>query len=157
MARSGGSAQDLDRVRRELNEYLLYEFGVDMAEEDVSAERPFQLELAGHFGTGRDAEPVFMFVADGEDYYAFSNPMDFLPRAGMSVDDVRLQEAGSNWIASRDPVDLETSRLGDERVPSTPERGERLEQLVARRSWRARIRRSLSHLRPLLSGARTGS
>jgi hypothetical protein len=133
----------VDVLRRELNQYLFHELGVGMAEEEVAADRPFRLELAGDLTSEGTAEPVFKFVADGEEYYALANPMNFLPTAGMSVDDLRLQETGRGWIGRRDPVDLDTSRIGDSRVPPTLERREQLERLVSRLAPGARLSEGL--------------
>jgi hypothetical protein len=69
--------------------------------------------------------------------------MNVLPVAGMSLDDLRMQEIGSEWIGRRDPVDLDTSRLGDESVPSARERRERLQGLVERSVPRGRLAEGL--------------
>ncbi len=136
--------RDVDDLRRELNEYLFYEFGPDMPEQDISPTMPFELELVGDLGTDAEPEPVFRFVANGEAHYAFADPaLTCLSVAGMSVEDLRLQEAGASWISSRDPVDLDTARIGDERVPPTPERRRHLERLAERQAPHARVREGL--------------
>ena len=114
-----------------------------MREDEVAPDRPFELRLVGDLGSGGEPEPVFTFVADDEEYYGFLNPMNFLPVAEMSLDDLRVQGAGSAWIGARDPVDLATSRIRDERVAPGLERKERLEELVSQVAPGARLREGL--------------
>ncbi len=67
---------------------------------------------------------------DDVPFFALAEPsFDFLPKGGMSVDDLALQFIGSDWIMAQDPVGLEESRPGDETVPSGLERRRTLEEL----------------------------
>ena len=113
-------------LKTQLNEYLFMEFGVDGDESNVSEGWPFQLQ------TVLDTPDlvVFDFHEDGEAYFAVADEaLDFMPQAGMTVEDLLLQRRGGAWIGERDPVDLTVVRLGDPAVPSTSERRRRLEAL----------------------------
>jgi hypothetical protein len=69
---------------------------------------------------------VYQFEHDDNKYFALSPHYNFYPMAGMTLDDLQLQEVGSAWIASRDSIDLDTALLGDESVPRTLDRDARL-------------------------------
>jgi hypothetical protein len=45
--------------------------------------------------------------------------------------DLQLQHDGAAWIACQDPIDLATSRLGDDSVPPATERQAMIEGLAA--------------------------
>ena len=118
----------MDDLKTEVNAYLFMEFGVDGDESRVSEVWPFELELL----LEAPDLTVFGFQADEDSYFAVAEAsLNFLPQAGMSVDDLLLQRSGARWIAARDPVDLSTVRLGDPGVPSTVERRRRIEALGA--------------------------
>ena len=71
---------------------------------------------------------------DDEPYFALAGPsLDYLPKAGMTFDDLVLQVAGSKWIAARDPIDLSMSQPGDDAVPSGFERRRVVEELGAKK------------------------
>ena len=114
-------------IEKSLNEYLFYEFGKDVDGDaaQVSEDWPFVLRRLTESGSSI----VFEFD-DDEPYFAFGgNHLNFMPKAGMSVDDLLLQVAGSDWIAARDPIDLGLSRPGDGSVPSSLERRRALQAL----------------------------
>jgi len=68
---------------------------------------------------------------DEPDYWAFGGEYHkYHPKGGMSFADLRLQEYGSSWIGGQDPVDLQTTRIGDERTPPLPERKSALAALA---------------------------
>ncbi|HKR15130.1 MAG TPA: hypothetical protein VJT15_23895 [Pyrinomonadaceae bacterium] len=111
---------------RELNEYLFHEFGMDEEETSISETWPFSLRRLGEIGV----RVIFEFDDDDEPYFAISGPcLDVLPKNGMTIDDLALQFAGSEWIASQDPVSLAESRPGDDSIPSGIERQRALEEL----------------------------
>lgn len=112
--------------RRDLNEYLAAEWGLD--HEQAGDDRPFALTPVGEIGE----QTVYAFQdADGA-YYAFGAPyLRFMPASGMTLEDLRVQELGSDWIAERDPIDPGTSRIGDPRVPSAIERRAAIDRLAA--------------------------
>jgi hypothetical protein len=117
----------MDDLKTEVNAYLFMEFGVEGDESRVSEDWPFELERL----LEAPDLTVFEFHAD-EAYFALADEsLNFLPQAGMTLDDLLLQRSGARWIATKDPVDLSVVRLGDPAVPSTAERRRRLEALGA--------------------------
>src|SRR5262245_20308638 len=98
-------------IERELNAYLFHEFGfdADADESRVSDSWPFQLRRV----TPMHEDPVFEFDGDEPFFALVAGGMNFLPKAGMELGDLRLQISGSRWIAARDPVGLAASRPGD--------------------------------------------
>jgi hypothetical protein len=113
--------------QKALNEYLFHELGVEGDDTRVSETWPFALreigEIAGH--------PIFEFDDDGP-YYAFVHPaLNFLPKSGMSLPDLVLQDLGARWIGARDPISLEMSMPGVVSVPGGLERRRALEELGA--------------------------
>ena len=117
-------------LRKRLNEYLFYEFGLDAeaAESRVSETWPFELREVG-----RTADLIAFEFEDDQAYFALAGPsLNYLPKAGMTFDDLVLQHAGARWIGARDPVDLSMSKPGDDAVPSGLERRRALEELGAK-------------------------
>jgi hypothetical protein len=115
----------MDDLKAQLNDYLFMEFGVDGDESRVSATWPFDLREVA-------ATPDFTVFEfhDDEPYFALAGEsLNFLPQAGMSVDDLIVQHEGARWIGVRDPVSLSEARLGDPSVPSGLERSQRLQEL----------------------------
>src|SRR5262245_1929775 len=105
----------MSSIERDLNEYLFYEFGFDdeADESRISDSWPFQLRRIALV----DDAPVFEFDDDDEPYFALvAGALNFLPKAGMDVNALRLQLTGGCWIGKRDPIDLNLSRLGDPSV-----------------------------------------
>jgi len=120
----------VDDLRKSVNEYLFYEFALDLEadESKVSETWPFELREVG-----RAADLIVFEFDDDRSYFALASPiLNFLPKAGMSFDDLVLQDAGSRWIGARDPIDLSMSKPGDDAVPSGLERRRALEELGAR-------------------------
>ena len=121
-------ACQMNELKTQLNEYLFMEFGVDGDESNVSENWPFQL----HALLETPDLVVFAFHDDDEAYFAVADEaLDFMPQAGMTIEDLLLQRRGGAWIGERDPVDLTVVRLGDPAVPSTSERRRRLDALGA--------------------------
>lgn len=117
----------MDDLKIQLNEYLFREFDVDGDEANVSEDWPFALNRV----LDTPDLTVFEFHAD-EAYFALADTsLNFMPQAGMTVDDLLLQQRGAEWIGARDPVGLSVVRLGDPDVPPTPERRRQLEALTA--------------------------
>jgi len=121
-------------MRKQLNEYLFYEFGFDLEEENVnkiSENWPFILEEAGMIEAGDKTEYVFIFEHEGEKSYAiYGRALDFFPIAGMNLTDLRRQFIGATWIASKKPINLSVVRPDDPIIPSTSERRRRIEELA---------------------------
>lgn len=113
-------------IERDLNEYLFLEFEMEGDEISISETWPFSLRRLGEIG----ARVIFEFDDDDESYFAISGPyLDFMPKNGMTIDDLALQFVGSEWIAAQDPVSLAESRPGDDSIPSGIERRRALEEL----------------------------
>ncbi len=116
----------MESIERDLNEYLFHEFGMEEGDAAISETSPFSLRRLGEIGTSI----IFEFEDDDEPYFAIGGPcLDFLPKAGMTIEDLALQFVGSEWIAAQHPVSLEESRPGDDSVPSGLERLRALEEL----------------------------
>jgi hypothetical protein len=70
---------------RDINEYLFYEFGLDLADDArrVSDDWPFSLESVGSFASPRGEHRAYRFTHAGEAYYALDGPyLDFRPAGG---------------------------------------------------------------------------
>ena len=116
-------------LRKSLNHYLFYEFAMDLDEDDskVSDTWPFELREVGRAG-----DLIVFEFDDDQPYFALAGPgFNCLPKAGMTFDDVVMQDAGAKWIDARAPIDLSMSVPGDELVPSGLERRRSLEELGA--------------------------
>jgi hypothetical protein len=112
--------------KAEINQYLALEFGV---EDTASDAQPFVLTELATLPSGTH---VFEF-SDGEtDYFVLDGAsLGYLPKEGLEIQELADQEAGAAWVSSQDPVDLDTSRLGDPNVPSVLERRRVLRELAA--------------------------
>jgi hypothetical protein len=123
-------------MKRELNEYLLHEFGFyteEQSERPVSEDWLFALELALSFEHAGVLHRVFSFGYEGEAYYAVSaNYLDFFPLAGVDTEALKCQLIGPSWIGSRNPVNLDTIRIGDPAIPALADRRRRFRELAER-------------------------
>jgi hypothetical protein len=119
------------QIKKEMNEYLRAEFGIDEgSSQEATEDWPFELTALGRISPGPGDPDVFLFQAD-EPYFAVAaGALNFLPVQGMSLDDLRLQFTGSHWIYERNPVDLATSILGRDDVPRVPQRREAIVTLA---------------------------
>jgi hypothetical protein len=117
----------MDDLKTELNGYLFLEFDVEGDESRVSEDWPFEL----HKLLETSDLTVFEFHEDQAYFAVADEGLNFLPQAGMAVEDLLLQRSGARWIGARDPIDLSVVRLGDAAVPSTIERRRRLDALGA--------------------------
>lgn len=121
-------------IRREINEYLFHELGLDADADEggVSDSWPFALEAVGSIQTPDGDVEVFRFTDGDEAYFATAGSvLDVFPTGGMGFEDLRLALGGRRWIAERDPVDLRTSLPSDPRVPAGHERRSAIERLGA--------------------------
>ncbi len=115
-------------TKKDINEYLYYEFGTEGDESYISEEWPFHLHLVGSL-TLRGERTDFYEFTDGEmDYYAQEG--FFFPKAGMTLEDLLLQDLGQQWIGGQNPVDLNTAIIGDDRVPRMIDRRRNIEALA---------------------------
>lgn len=120
---------DLGSIKRSVNEYLAVELG---HEGEVGEGSPVSLQHLGAVDIEDSSVEVFEFVDDGERFFALAGRhVSYVPAGRMSLEDLRVQELGRTWRAGRAPVDLGTSRLGDERVPTAVERREAIHALIA--------------------------
>lgn len=115
-------------TKKDVNEYLYYEFGIDGEKSSISEDWPFHLHSVGFLQLPGERVEVYEFN-DGEmDYYAQEG--FFFPKAGMTFDDLYLENLGKQWISEQRPVDLNTSIIGDDQVPTVIERRRNLEGLA---------------------------
>ena len=91
--------------------------------------RPFELREVG-----RASDLIVFEFQDDRPYWALdgSQSLNFLPKAGMTFDDLLLQKAGAKWIGARDPIHLSMSMPGDDTVPSGLDRRGFFDELGAR-------------------------
>jgi hypothetical protein len=116
-------------TKRDINLYLFYEFGLDidsnMDERYVTEDWPFQL-------SSTELSNVYEFTESDEAYYAITTPsLTFYPKAGMAAIDIQVQEQGAKWIGQHEPIDLNTTRIGDKHMPSVAIRRATIETLVS--------------------------
>ena len=115
-------------TKKDINEYLYYEFGIDGDEMSISEEWPFHLHSVGSL-TLRGKRTDFYEFTDGEtDYYAQEG--FFFPKSGMTLEDLSLQGLGQQWIGGQNPLDLNTTIIGDDQVPTMIERRYNIEALA---------------------------
>jgi hypothetical protein len=117
----------MDNLQRALNEYLFHECAVEGDESLISETWPFDLRQVGQ----APGLTVFEFHDDRPYFAIAGRSLNFMPKAGMTFEDLLLQDSGSSWIGTRDPVDLSTSMPGDASVPFSFERRQALEALGA--------------------------
>lgn len=113
-------------MKRELNDYLFDEFGVDGDRSGVSETWPFVLTEVASI----DGAHFFEFESDGAPYYAiYGDSLRIISRDG-TLAEIKLQERGAKWIGSRGPIDLNTSRGEHPVIPLIPQRRARIEELA---------------------------
>ncbi|MDH4202367.1 MAG: hypothetical protein OEV87_05695 [Phycisphaerae bacterium] len=121
-------------MKRDLNQYLYYEFGFDDENEDdanVSDNRPFDLEFVGEIRINNEVMTIYLFESDNEKYYAIDGPViSYFPQGSMNLDNLRRQLLGSKWIAQFEIVNLQTVALGDPIVLPTEERRDYIRNLA---------------------------
>lgn len=122
-------------TKREINEYLFLEFGIDDEGEDesqVGDDWPFVLQHVGTIGPQGRTTEVYRFSDAGDEFFALAGPaLTFVYVAGMNLADLDQEERGLHWIGDQEPVDLDTARLGDSRVPSGLDRQSASKRLAA--------------------------
>jgi hypothetical protein len=116
--------------KKELNEYLFLEFGLEGDLSSVSEDWPFQLSNFATIRQRGEEISVYVFASESEEYFAISPECNFYPVAGMTARDLQIQMNGSAWIGEREPITFETVFLGDVSVPSTKERDTEIRQLA---------------------------
>jgi hypothetical protein len=120
-------------TRRSLNAYLSCEFGLNDEDGDTHATEsfPFYLRLTHTFVLGARHVQIFEFDHDADTYFAIAGrALNFYPRAGMSATDLEVQMRGAAWIAEQEPIDGNTSLIG-EAVPSALTRRARMREIAS--------------------------
>jgi hypothetical protein len=117
-------------TKKDVNEYLYYEFGIDGDESSISENWPFHLHSVGSLQLRGERTEFYEFTDDETDYYAQEG--FFFPKAGMALDDLYLQDLGQQWLGEQRPVDLNTSIIGDDQVPTVIERRRNIEALATK-------------------------
>ena len=110
---------------KKYNEYLFHEFGFDdeYTESDISETFPFELILIDTVDVAEAEAKIFEFVENETDYFLVDgNSLTFYEKSGLNFEQFMWQLVGSSWIGAQNPIDLDTSMLGDESVPSIPDR-----------------------------------
>jgi len=113
-------------TEKEVNEYLFYEFGYDIKEEDegkISNNWPFELKYIDEISLNNETIRIYKFVNDGEDYYALNGRvLTYLPVSDIDTKHLKYQLMGQDWLTQRNPISLEYSILDDPAVPSRKDR-----------------------------------
>ena len=112
-------------IEKEINEYLFYEFGYDLKEEEgkISSNWPFELKYIDEIFLNSGTIKIYKFAHDGEDYYAFNGRvLDYLPVSGIDTKYLKYQLIGQDWLRQRNPIDLTYSILCDPAIPSIKNR-----------------------------------
>ena len=92
---------------------------------------PFELRLAHTFLLASQAVRIFEFENEADRYFASAGrALDYAPCAGMSALDFEVQIRGAAWIATHDPIDADTSVIGDDAIPSVMSRRAHMRELA---------------------------
>lgn len=117
---------------RNYNEYLYHEFGFNGEDQlnKISDTWPFSFVHVGTFDIAGTKTEVFEFN-DGEDefYLVDGSSLTFYDKGDLESKYVEMFLVGSHWIGNNDPIDLNTSKLGETDIPKIPERKQKIEQL----------------------------
>jgi hypothetical protein len=114
-------------MKRELNEYLFFEFGIDGDESQVSDTWPFSLKDVGIV----EDEHVFEFESEGEEFFAiYGHSIRNELKEGTDLQMLGNQIRGARWIGEHEPVDLSTSRGEHPIVPMIPIRRAKIQELA---------------------------
>lgn len=115
-------------TKKNVNEYLFFEFEVDGDESSISDDWPFQLHYVGALQLPGELVEFFEFSDEGTEYYAQEG--FYFSKAGMTMEDLYLQEVGEQWISEQQPVDLNTVVLGDDQIPKLSDRRRNIEAIA---------------------------
>jgi len=122
----------MTNLQTQINEYLFYEFDMDGDKTLIAEDFPFKLRYLGEINVEGSKTEVFEFSDNGEEFYAMGGYcLEFYSKADIDFENLRLQMLGAKWIGNHDPIDLNTSRIGDNAVPSTLERRAIIEKVAA--------------------------
>jgi hypothetical protein len=117
---------------RNYNEYLFHEFGYDNEDQAkrISDTWPFSFNHIGTFDIAGTKTEVFEFKDGKDDFYLVDgSSLTFYDKNGLEPKYIQMFLIGSQWIWENDPIDLNTSKLGETDIPNIPERRQKIEQL----------------------------
>lgn len=121
-------------MKKELNEYLFFEFGFDLRARDIATVRedwPFVLEEVGTIEVEGNINHIFVFEHEGTKYYGVYGPViQYLPISEMDLTVLKWMFAGTVWLGHKEPINLEMVKLNDPAVPSSPEIREAITNLA---------------------------
>lgn len=122
--------------KRYINEYLFYEFGFDIEEDEerIGEDYPYKLSFIGEFQIGKENIRVFNFI-DNEilNVVLRGNSLSTFEAMGMELEDLYFQKLGSWWIGNKNPIDLNTSKIGYDNIPPVNIRRQEIEKLAVSR------------------------
>ncbi len=118
---------------QEINEYLFYEFGKDLEEDEskISQNWPFVLKDKGSFHANEREFYVYEFSDEDDEYYVIDGEsLTYVDKSDLSLEELRLEQIGYCWIKRREPIDIDTVILGEEKIPGTTQRKNEIEMLA---------------------------
>ena len=121
-------------MKRDLNQYLYYEFGVDDENErdaKISDNWPFKLEFIGKINIKNEVITVYAFEDDNEKFFGIDGDLiSYFPQGSMDLKNLKRQFLGSKWMSQFEIINLETVVLDDAHVLSTEERRNHIKNLA---------------------------
>jgi hypothetical protein len=119
--------------KRNINEYLFYEFGFDIEDDEnkISENYPYKLNSIGDFEINKEKIKVYEFTDNGrKNVVLHGKSLSTFEAQGMRLDDLYFQKLGSWWIGKSNPIDLNTSKMGYDNIPSLSIRRQEIEKLT---------------------------
>ncbi len=110
-----------------INDYLFFELGFDINpnynENLISESYPLTLEDTTN-------PSIFTFLYNDIPYYAITNAgLVIMPKHDLTIEDLQWIRLGARWIGKYHAISLNSSKIGDERVPSFSERYTSIQRL----------------------------
>lgn len=119
---------------KDINGFLFDEFGFAKRKKadrtKISDDYPFKLKLVGILEDFSDLAEVYEFTHRKKDWYVFSNGCGYCEKAGMSLQDLQIQNNGAFWLSNTKPLHHGTSYFGEEGVPSALERQKQSQLII---------------------------
>jgi hypothetical protein len=128
----GRTQQDQITIKKTLNNYLYAEYGFDAEDEALISDHwPFELRPLGTIQMAAGDVYVFELDDGAKTCFGISGySLTFYAADGMTFDQLYSQMIGSEWIAYKEPVDLNTVRLGYDDIPTIRQRRAAIEALA---------------------------
>jgi len=117
---------------RYYNEYLYHEFGYDGEDQvnGISDTWPFSFNHVDTFDIAGTKTEVFEFKDREDEFYLVDgSSLTFYDKGDLDSKYFEMFLVGSHWIGDNDPIDLNTSKLGETDIPKIPERKQKIKQL----------------------------